>query len=118
MGRHKKEEVMDPSIFRLMIEEYPYKQTTINFTNKEEALQYAHDLTSDNTAWYGLYEVRPDYYYLISIEHKRLRPHDNLLPVMQKEGTSKQKKTTSNNNKSKRTNAISEKPNKNTIKIK
>lgn len=73
----RKEVNNEPSTFRVMVTEFPYNHITVDFTTKEEALQYAHELTSENTAWYGVYELNPRCEYLISVEHKRLRPHDD-----------------------------------------
>lgn len=91
MARKSKETKVEPSVFRLMIEKFPYKQVTMDFADKEEALQYAHELTSENTAWYGLYEINPKADYLISVEHCRLRPHDDSIPEISKDNTKKRK---------------------------
>lgn len=87
MARKSKETKIEPSIFRAMIEQFPYKQITVDFTNKEEALEYVHSLTSDNTAWYGLYEISPKADFLISVEHNRLRPHNISIPKISKDNT-------------------------------
>ena len=84
MGR-RKEVNNEPSTFRVMVTEFPYNHITVDFTTKEEALQYAHELTSENTAWYGIYELNPRYEYLISVEHKRLRPYDDVVVTKRKE---------------------------------
>lgn len=89
MARKSKETKVEPSVFRLMIEKFPYKQVTMDFADKEEALQYAHELTSENTAWYGLYEINPKADYLISVEHRRLRPHDDSIPEISKSKASR-----------------------------
>lgn len=91
MARKPKETKIEPSIFRAMIEKFPYKQITMDFTTKEEALEYVHTLTSEDTTWYGLYEVNPKVDYLISIEHRRLRPHDDTIPEISKDNTKKRK---------------------------
>ncbi len=87
MARKSKEIKVEPSIFRAMIEQFPYKQITVDFTNKEDALNYVHSLTSDNTAWYGLYEINPKAEFLILVEHNRLRQHDNSIPKISKDNT-------------------------------
>lgn len=84
MGR-RKEVNNEPSTFRVMVTEFPYNHITVDFTTKEEALQYAHELTSENTAWYGVYELNPRCEYLISVEHKRLRPYDDVVVTKRKE---------------------------------
>ena len=81
----RKEVNNEPSTFRVMVTEFPYNHITVDFTTKEEALQYAHELTSENTAWYGVYELNPRCEYLISVEHKRLRPHDDVVVTKRKE---------------------------------
>ena len=81
----RKEVNNEPSTFRVMVTEFPYNHITVDFTTKEEALQYAHELTSENTAWYGVYELNPRCEYLISVEHKRLRPHDDVVVTKHKE---------------------------------
>ena len=81
----RKEVNNEPSTFRVMVTEFPYNHITVDFTTKEEALQYAHELTSENTAWYGVYELNPRCEYLISVEHKRLRPHDDVVVDKRKE---------------------------------
>lgn len=81
MSRKSKEIKVEPSIFRVMVEQFPYKQIHIDFSEKEEALQYVHGLTSDNAAWYGVYELNPRCSYLISVEHNRLRPYDDTIHV-------------------------------------
>ena len=81
----RKEVNNEPSTFRVMVTEFPYNHITVDFTTKEEALQYVHELTSENTAWYGVYELNPRCEYLISVEHKRLRPHDDVVVAKRKE---------------------------------
>ena len=81
----RKEVNNEPSTFRVMVTEFPYNHITVDFTTKEEALQYANELTSENTAWYGIYELNPRSEYLISVEHKRLRPHDDTIIKKTKE---------------------------------
>lgn len=81
----RKEVKIEPSIFRVMVEQFPYKQIHIDFSEKEEALQYVHELTSENTAWYGVYELNPRSDYLISVDHKRLRPYDDRIFTKPKE---------------------------------
>ena len=94
MGR-RKEVSNEPSTFRVMVTEFPYNHITVDFTTKEEALQYAHELTSENTAWYGIYELNPRVEYLISVEHKRLRPHDDtIIKKTKKKETVEQKRRT------------------------
>lgn len=100
MARKSKEIKVEPSIFRAMIEEFPYKQITVDFTNKEDALNYVHSLTSDNTAWYGLYEINPKAEFLILVEHNRLRPHDNSIPKISKDNTKKEKRVKRKHNQS------------------
>jgi len=90
MARKSKETKVEPSIFRVMIEEFPYKQTSVDFNSKEEALEYVHSLTSDNTAWYGLYEISPKADFIISVEHKRIRPHNISIPKISKDNTTTQ----------------------------
>lgn len=87
MARKSKEKNIEPSIFRVMIEKFPYKQITVDFSSKEEALEYAHALTSESTVWYGLYEVNPRVDRLIHIEHRRLRPHDDPVTDISKDNT-------------------------------
>ena len=77
MARKSKETNVEPSIFRAMVECFPYKQVTMDFSSKEEALEYVHSLTSESVVWYGLYEINPRVDRLIYIEHQRLRPHDD-----------------------------------------
>lgn len=81
----RKEVNNEPSTFRVMVTEFPYNHITVDFTTKEEALQYAHELTSENAAWYGIYELNPRCEYLISVEHKRLRPYDDVVVTKRKE---------------------------------
>ena len=81
----RKEVKIEPSTFRVMVEKYPYKQITVDFTTKEDALQYAHDLTEANTSWYGVYELNPRRDYLISVERNRLRPFDDKVTTPPKE---------------------------------
>ncbi len=90
MARKSKEIKVEPSIFRVMIEEFPYKQTSVDFNSKEKALEYVHSLTSDNTAWYGLYEISPKADFLISVEHNRLRSHNISIPKISKDNTTTQ----------------------------
>lgn len=90
-GRSKNSNI-EPSIFRAMIEQFPYKQITVDFATKEEALEYVHSLTSNDTTWYGLYERSPIAEYLLPIEHKRLRPYDDTLPEKISTDNTKQRK--------------------------
>ena len=87
MARRSKETSVEPSIFRAMVEKFPYKQITVDFSSKEEALEYVHTLTSESTVWYGLYEVSPRVDRLIYIEHRRLRPHDDPSKDISKDNT-------------------------------
>lgn len=87
MVRKSKETSVEPSIFRAMIEKFPYKQISVDFSSKEEALEYVHALTSESTVWYGLYEVSPRVDRLIYIEHRRLRPHDDPPTDISKDNT-------------------------------
>jgi hypothetical protein len=91
MVKKLKETKIEPSIFRAMIEKFPYKQITIDFPSKEEALEYVHALTNENTAWYGLYELNPAVDSLIYIEHRRLRPYNDTIPEISKDNTKKRK---------------------------
>lgn len=100
MARKSKETKIEPSVFRAMIEQFPYKQITMDFTNKEEALEYVHSLTSDDTAWYGLYEINPKADFLILVEHNRLRPHDISIPKISKDNTKKENRVKRKYNKS------------------
>jgi hypothetical protein len=77
----RKNVTKEPSTYRVMVEKNPYKQVSINFADREEALQYAHELTSKDTAWYGIYELNPLCDYLITVESKRLVTHDNSVPI-------------------------------------
>ena len=81
----RKEVNNEPSTFRVMVTEFPYNHITVDFTTKEEALQYAHELTSENTSWYGIYELNPRCEYLISVDHNRLRPYDDVVVTKRKE---------------------------------
>ena len=81
MSRKSKETKIEPSIFRVMVEHFPYKQTHTDFFDKEEALQYAHSLVNKTTAWYGVYELNPLCNYLISVESNRLRPYDDTIHI-------------------------------------
>lgn len=87
MAKRSKETNVEPSIFRAMVEGFPYKQITVDFTTKEEALEYVHALPSESTVWYGLYEVNPRVDRLIHIEHRRLRPHDDPVTDISKDNT-------------------------------
>jgi len=83
----RKESKIEQSTYRLMIEQFPYKHISIDFLDKDEALQHAHQLTNKDTAWYGLYEINPKADFLILVEHNRLRPHDNSIPKISKDNT-------------------------------
>jgi len=85
MPRKSKETKVEPSVFRVMEERVPYKNITIDFDSKDEALEYVHSLTTSTTAWYGVYEINPRVDYLISVEHKRLIPHDDRIIARPKE---------------------------------
>ena len=61
------------------------------FQTKEEALDYANNLSSLLIEWYGIYELSPKVDYLISIEHKRLIPHDDKIIVKPKDDGVQQK---------------------------
>jgi hypothetical protein len=87
MARKSKETNVEPSIFRAMIEKFPYKHISVDFTSKEEALEYVHTLTSESTTWYGLYEINPRIDRLIYIEHRRLRPYDDPPKDISKDNT-------------------------------
>lgn len=91
VARKSKESTVEPSVFRVMIEQFPYKHVTIDFATKEEALDYVHSLTEKDTAFYGVYEISPIVDYLISIEHRRLRPHDDTAQKISKSNTVKRR---------------------------
>lgn len=80
MPRKPKEVKVESSIFRVMVEQVPYKMIHVDFSIKEESLEYAHNLTSENAAWYGIYEVSQYSAGLIPVEHRRLRPHPDSIP--------------------------------------
>ena len=87
MARKLKEQNIEPSVFRVMIEKLPYKNITVDFTTKEDALEYADGLTNKDTAWYGIYEVSPKSDHLICIKHNRLIPHDEPPTKISKDNT-------------------------------
>ena len=92
MPKKSKETKIEPSVFRVMEERVPFKFTTTDFQSKDEALNYVHELTSSTTAWYGVYELNPKVDYLISVENKRLIPHDDRIIVKPKEDDTKVKR--------------------------
>lgn len=87
MAKKLKESNVEPSVFRVMMEKLPYKNTTVDFTTKESALEYADNLTNKDTAWYGVYEINPKVNNLICIKHNRLIPHDDTIPKISKDIT-------------------------------
>lgn len=87
MAKKLKESNVEPSVFRVMMEKLPYKNTTVDFTTKEAALEYADNLTNKDTAWYGVYEINPKVNNLICIKHNRLIPHDDTIPNISKDNT-------------------------------
>lgn len=94
MPKKAKEIKVEPSVFRVMVERKGFVNSHEDFSTKDDALNYAHDtLCNDaNVAWYGVYELNPKVDYLISIEHKRLIPHDDKIIVKPKESSDKQKR--------------------------
>lgn len=92
MARKSKEVKIEPSVFRVMVENIPWKWVTTDFSSKEEALQYAHDLSSDKVAQYIVYELSPKVEHLIYVEHKRLVPYDDRIVVTPKEDSKPVKK--------------------------
>ena len=87
MARKLKEQNIEPSVFRVMIEKLPYKNITVDFTTKEAALEYTDNLTNKDTAWYGVYEISPKSNHLICIKHNRLIPHDERPTKISKDNT-------------------------------
>lgn len=91
MPRKAKEQKIDPSTFRVIIEHIPCRWSTVNFQTKDDALNYAHELSSVKVAWYGVYEINPKRDYLISVENKRLVPHNDKVVIIPKEESKESK---------------------------
>lgn len=87
MARKIKEQNVEPSVFRVMVEKLPYKNITVDFATKEAALEYTDNLTNKDTSWYGVYEISPKSNRLICIKHNRLIPHDDTIPKISKDKT-------------------------------
>ena len=80
MAKSTKEQ-KDPIVFRIMIESKNGACSSIDFTSKEESMQYAEKLTNETTAWWGIYEVNPKYRDLKTVTYKRLIPHNDKIPT-------------------------------------
>lgn len=87
MARKIKEQNVEPSVFRVMVEKLPYKNVTVDFATEEAALEYTDNLTNKDTSWYGVYEISPKANHLICIKHNRLRPHDDPPKDISKDNT-------------------------------
>jgi hypothetical protein len=81
----------EPSTYRGIMEKVPFKMTSMEFSERGTALQYVHELADNKTAWYGVYEINPVVNHLISIEQKRLIPHDDRIMIRPKETSDKPK---------------------------
>ena len=79
MARKTKEK--EPSIFRFMCIKTDNKNYHLDFSSKDEVLQYVDELDDDKIEWYGVYELDPACLYQKSITHKRLIPHDDTIPL-------------------------------------
>ena len=77
----RKKTSIEPSTFRFTCIKTDNKNYHLDFTAKEEALQYVDELNDSKIEWYGLYELDPRKDYMQLVTHKRLIPHNDTIYV-------------------------------------
>ena len=75
----RKKCTVEPSIFRFMCIKDENKNYHSDFKSLEEAIKYIEKLKDSKIEWYGLYEIDPKKDHLVSISHKRLIPHNDII---------------------------------------
>ena len=88
----RKKSTVEPSTFRFMCLKTDNKNYHLDFTTKEEAIQYADTLNDSKIEWYGIYELDPRKDYMIDVVSKRLIPHNDMIIVKPKEESKLQKR--------------------------
>lgn len=93
----RKSSKVEPSVFRFIcLREKSVANYHVDFTSKEDALDYIDKLNDSKIEWYGLYEINPKSDYLKAIVNKRIIPYNDLIPIdyviqSSKKDTSKKK---------------------------
>jgi hypothetical protein len=90
MVRHVK--TQESSVFRFMCIRNGNTNYHKDFGSKEEVQAYADALNDSKIEWYGIYELRPDCNYPITLSSTRLQPHNNSIIVKKEEKPSTRKR--------------------------
>lgn len=91
----KKQVEIHPSIYRFVCMRDKSTNYHLDFASLNEAIAYTEELNDSKIEWYGVYELRPDKDYLITVLSKRLRPYDDSIPVSKDSPAVKSRKSKS-----------------------